>query len=70
MRKSYVLIAVLAGQLGIDRSTLFKWLKKNGFGDRMFDVRTGGSRGQAMKAVTPAMAREIIAERSRRGWEC
>lgn len=68
--KKYVLVSDIAEQFGIDRSSLFRWLKGNGFGDRMFDVRTEASRGSAAKAVTPEAAKEIVEERRRRGWEC
>ncbi len=69
MRK-HELISDLAIRLKIDKSSLFKWLKGNGFGGYMFDVRTAESRGQATKAVTPEVAQEIVAERRRQGWEC
>ena len=68
--REYELVGDLAKRLKVDKSSLFKWLKGNGFGDRMFDVRTAESRGQATKAVTPGVAREIVEERRRRGWEC
>jgi hypothetical protein len=67
--KKYVVVSDLARDLGVDRSNFLKWLKNNGFAARMFDVRTEASRGQATKAVTPEVAKEIIAERRRRGWE-
>ena len=68
--KKYMLVSDLAKQFGIDRSSLFRWLKKNGFGDRMFDVRTESTRGSATKAVTPEVVRQIVEERRRQGWEC
>ena len=69
MRK-HELVGDLAIRLGVDRGNFFKWLKKHGFGDRMFDVRTESTRGQAAKAVTPEVAREIVMKRRRQGWEC
>lgn len=67
--RKYETIGDLARRLGVDKSNFFKWLKKNGFGGLMFDVRTEASRGQATKAVTPEVAKGIIKERRRRGWE-
>ena len=68
--KEYVLISDLAKQLRTDRSYFLKWLKKNDFGKYLHDVRTKESRGQATKAVAPEVARKIVEERRRQGWEC
>lgn len=69
MKLKYVLVGDLAARMRIHRSTLFKWLEKNDLQGKLFDVRTEASRGQAAKAVTPADAKAILAERERQGWE-
>ena len=67
-KREYVLIRDVAAKIGINRSVLLRWLKQNGFQDKLFDVRTKATRGSAAKAISPAGERAIIAAREKQGW--
>ena len=64
--KEFVTVKDLAAELGLERSTLRKYILKNGF--KPHNERPPESRGQATLALTMEEADAVKALRTSQGW--